>query len=43
MAEAVLERGSEPRVLVVATSMKNAQAAEIDAMESIQQRLGCSG
>ena len=43
MAEAVLEQGSEPRVLAVATSMKNAQAAEIGAMESIQQRVGCSG
>ena len=43
MAEAVLELGSEPRVLDVATSIKNGQTAEIDAMKSMQARLGCSG
>jgi len=41
MAEALLERGSEPRVLAVAGSMKGTQAAEIDAMEGMQARLGC--
>ncbi|MCR2810343.1 MULTISPECIES: DUF305 domain-containing protein [unclassified Microbacterium] len=43
MAEAILQRGSVPRVLTVATSMKNGQTAEIDAMQSIQRRLGCTG
>jgi uncharacterized protein (DUF305 family) len=41
MAQAVLELGSEPRVLAVAASMKNSQTAEIDAMQSMQTRLGC--
>ena len=36
MAEAVLELGSEPRVLAVAQSIKAGQTAEIDAMESMQ-------
>ena len=43
MAEAIIDRGSVPRVLTVGTSMKNGQAAEIDAMQSMQQRLGCTG
>jgi len=43
MAEAILELGSEPQVLAVAERMKNAQQFEIDAMTSMQQRLGCSG
>ena len=43
MAEAILEQASEPRVLVVATSIKNGQSAEIDAMKSMQTRLGCGG
>jgi uncharacterized protein (DUF305 family) len=43
MTDAVLERGSVPRVLTVATSMKNGQTAEIDAMKSLQSRLGCTG
>ncbi|WP_344065338.1 DUF305 domain-containing protein [Microbacterium pumilum] len=43
MAEAVIELGSEPRVREVAQSMKATQTAEIDAMESMQSRLGCSG
>jgi uncharacterized protein (DUF305 family) len=43
MAEAILEQASEPRVLVVATSIKNGQSAEIDAMKSMQARLGCGG
>lgn len=41
MAEAVIELGTEPRVLRVAESMRSGQTAEIDAMESIQRRLGC--
>lgn len=43
MAEAVIELGTEPRVLTVAESMRAGQTAEIDAMKSMQQRLGCSG
>ncbi|KAA9108486.1 DUF305 domain-containing protein [Microbacterium rhizomatis] len=41
MADAVLARGSQPRVLEVAAAMKAGQLAEIDAMHSIQARLGC--
>jgi uncharacterized protein (DUF305 family) len=41
MAEAVIELGSEPRVLTVAESIRAGQTAEIDAMESMQRRLGC--
>lgn len=43
MADAVLDLGSEPAVLAVAERMKNAQQFEIDAMTSMQQRLGCTG
>ncbi len=43
MAEALLELGSDPRALEVATAIKNGQTAEIDAMTSIQTRLGCTG
>ena len=43
MADAVIELGSVPRVLAVAESMKAGQTAEIDAMESVQARLGCTG
>ncbi|HKP05797.1 MAG TPA: DUF305 domain-containing protein [Microbacterium sp.] len=43
MAEALLELGTDPRALEVATAIKNGQAAEIDAMTSIQNRLGCTG
>ena len=43
MTEAVLERGSVPRVLQVAQTMQTNQGAEIDAMESIRERLGCTG
>ena len=43
MADALLELGSDPRALQVAESIRNGQAAEIDAMTSIQSRLGCSG
>lgn len=43
MAEAVIELGSEPRVLSVAESIRAGQTAEIDAMKSMQRRLGCAG
>ncbi|MBW9092415.1 DUF305 domain-containing protein [Microbacterium jejuense] len=43
MADALLELGSDPRAREVAQAMKTGQTAEIDAMTSIQQRLGCSG
>jgi len=42
MAEALLELGSEARALAVAQSMKDGQSAELDAMRSMQARLGCS-
>lgn len=42
MASAVIELGSEPSVLAVAERMRTAQEFEIDAMTSMQQRLGCS-
>jgi len=42
MAEAVVELGSDPRVLAVAQSMATGQAAEILAMQSIQTRLACT-
>ncbi|WP_374975334.1 DUF305 domain-containing protein [Microbacterium trichothecenolyticum] len=42
MADALLELGTDPRALEVATAIKNGQTAEIDAMASIQNRLGCS-
>ncbi|MFE5408593.1 DUF305 domain-containing protein [Microbacterium sp. NPDC056569] len=42
MAEALLELGTDPRALEVATAIKNGQAAEIDAMTSIRTRLGCT-
>lgn len=43
MAEALLELGSDPRALQVAGSIEAGQTAEIDAMRSIQERVGCSG
>lgn len=43
MAEALLELGSDPRALQVAGSIEAGQTAEIDAMRSIQDRLGCAG
>jgi uncharacterized protein (DUF305 family) len=43
MAEAVIELGTDPRVLQVAQSMKAGQTAEIDAMKSMQTRLECAG
>ena len=42
MAEALLDLGSDPRALEVATAIKNGQTAEIAAMQSIQTRLGCT-
>jgi uncharacterized protein (DUF305 family) len=42
MAAAVIELGSEPRVLEVAGSIEAGQTAEIDAMRSMQGRLGCT-
>ncbi|QKJ18666.1 DUF305 domain-containing protein [Microbacterium hominis] len=43
MAEAVIELGSDARVLEVAGAIVTGQTAEIDAMRSIQERLGCTG
>ncbi|SFS16016.1 Uncharacterized conserved protein, DUF305 family [Microbacterium sp. cf046] len=43
MAEAIIELGAEPRVLTVAKSIQAGQTAEIDAMKSMQVRLGCGG
>jgi uncharacterized protein (DUF305 family) len=43
MVEAIIDLGSEPRVLQVAETIRRGQTAEIDAMQSMQQRLGCSG
>ncbi|MEV8267108.1 DUF305 domain-containing protein [Microbacterium sp. NPDC076911] len=42
MADAVVELGSDARVLEVAGSIIAGQTAEIDAMESIQTRIGCT-
>ncbi|WP_396667838.1 DUF305 domain-containing protein [Microbacterium sp. R86528] len=42
MADAVVELGSDARVLEVAGAIIAGQSAEIDAMESIQARIGCS-
>ncbi|MEI3868596.1 DUF305 domain-containing protein [Microbacterium sp. CCNWLW134] len=42
MSEAVIDLGSEPRVLAVAQSIIETQEAEIDRMTSMQQRLGCT-
>ncbi|WP_214466199.1 DUF305 domain-containing protein [Microbacterium flavescens] len=41
MAEALVELGSDPRALQVARAIQDGQTAEIDAMESMQARLGC--
>lgn len=43
MADALIELGSDPRALQVAGSIAAGQTAEIDAMRSIQERLGCAG
>lgn len=42
MAEALLELGTDARALQIAEAIQSGQTAEIDAMESIQQRLGCT-
>lgn len=42
MTDAVLELGSEPRTLTVASAMGAAQLFELDAMQSIQARLACT-
>jgi uncharacterized protein (DUF305 family) len=42
MAQALLELGTDPRALEVAQSIENGQTSEIDAMQSLQARLGCS-
>lgn len=41
MADALLELGSDPRALQLAATIRTGQSAELDAMTSIQQRLGC--
>ena len=41
MTEALLELGSDPRARQVAQAKKDGQTAEIDAMQSMQARLGC--
>lgn len=41
MAEALLELGTDPRALEVAEAIKNGQTSEIDAMQSMQARIGC--
>ena len=41
MAEALIELGTDPRALQVAESIEAGQTAEIDAMQSMQARLGC--
>jgi uncharacterized protein (DUF305 family) len=42
MATALLELGSDERALEVAQAIENGQTSEIDAMRSIQTRLGCT-
>jgi len=43
MADAVIELGTQQRVKDVASAMKETQSAEIDAMHTMQTRLGCTG
>lgn len=43
MAAAVIELGTEQRVLSVAESIRAGQTAEIEAMTAMQERLGCTG
>ncbi|WP_426321179.1 DUF305 domain-containing protein [Microbacterium sp. E-13] len=43
MAKALLELGTDPRALEIAQAIENGQTAEIDAMTSMQTRLGCTG
>ncbi len=42
MADALLELGTEPRALQVAQAVVDTQSAEIDRMQSMQQRLTCT-
>lgn len=42
MAQALLELGTDPRALEVAQAIESGQTSEIDAMRSIQARLGCT-
>lgn len=42
MTDAVIELGSEPRTLAVASAMRGAQLFDLDAMESMQTRLACT-
>ncbi|GAA4781707.1 DUF305 domain-containing protein [Microbacterium gilvum] len=42
MTDAVVELGSDPRVIDTARHMGQNQTAEIAAMQDIQERLGCS-
>lgn len=41
MADALLELGSDPRALQLASTIRTGQSAELDAMAAVQQRLGC--
>ncbi|WP_404434094.1 DUF305 domain-containing protein [Microbacterium lacus] len=43
MADALVDLGTDQRAIAVAATMSETQSFEIDAMESIQARLGCSG
>lgn len=43
MADALLQLGSDPRALQVAENIKTGQTFEIEAMQSMQTRLGCTG
>ena len=43
MAEAIIDLGSQPRVLQVAGTIRAGQTAEIDAMKAMQERLACTG
>ncbi len=43
MADALLEQGTDARALEVAEAMKTGQTAELDAMQAMQVRLGCTG
>lgn len=42
MADAVIERGTEPQVRATAEKMRAAQQFELDAMASMRDRLSCS-
>ncbi|SDQ24184.1 DUF305 domain-containing protein [Microbacterium sp. cf332] len=43
MAQALVDLGSDPRAVQVAGGIIETQSAEIDLMQSLQQRLGCGG